>query len=105
MSSTQTRRQMDRTADGACDTKMIVLPSAMNRLHRRDAPLLKIGVADREDLVEQQDVGIEIRRDREPQPHVHARRVVLDRHVDEMFEPRVLHDGVVDALDFVRVRP
>jgi hypothetical protein len=30
-SSTQTRRQMERIDDGACDTKMIVLPSSMNR--------------------------------------------------------------------------
>ena len=78
---------------------MIVLPSARKCLHRLDAALLEIGVADREDLVEQQDVGIEVRRDGEAQPHVHARRVVLDRHVDEVGEPGILDDRIVDALD------
>ena len=82
-----------RTAAGACETKMIVLPSLHEPLHRLDAPLLEVGVADGEDLVEQQDVRIEVRRDRKAQPHVHARRVVLDRHVDEVLEPGVLDDA------------
>ncbi len=45
----------------------------MNRFTVADALLLEIGVADGEDLVEQQDVGIEVRGNREAQPHVHAR--------------------------------
>ena len=73
----------------------------MNRFDGADAPLLEVGVADREDLVEQQDVGIEVGGNREPQPHVHARRVVLERHVDEVLEARVLDDRVVDAVDLL----
>src|SRR5262245_44905613 len=66
---------------------------------RPSTPLLEIFVADREDLVEQQDVGIQVRRNGESQSHLHAGRVVLQRHVHEVLEPRVLDDGWVQALD------
>ena len=46
----------------------------------------KTCVAGREDLVEQQDVGVDRRRDREAEPRPHARRVGLDRRVDERAE-------------------
>ena len=36
-----------------------------------EALALKLLVADREDLVQQQDVGIDVRRNREPEAHVH----------------------------------
>ena len=84
-----TRRQIARTASGECDTKKMVLPLRRNVRDRADALLLEIGVADGEDFVEQQDVGVEVRRNRESQPHVHAGRVVLDRHVHEVLEPGV----------------
>ena len=50
-------------------------------------------VADGENLVDQQHVGIDVDRDRESEPHVHARRVGLDRRVDEL-----LHLGELDDL-------
>ena len=44
------------------------------------APLAKLGVADRQPLVHEHDVGAETRHDREGQPHEHARRVGPHRH-------------------------
>ena len=43
-----------------------------------EALLLEGGVADREHLVDQQDVGVHLDRHREGQTHVHARGVVLE---------------------------
>ena len=51
--------------------------------HLAQALPLELGVADGEDLVDEQDLRLEVRRDGERQPHVHAAGVVLDRRVDE----------------------
>ena len=51
-------------------------------------------VADSEHLVEQQDLRIEVRRDREREPDLHSRRVALDRDVDEVADPGELDDLV-----------
>ena len=45
---------------------------------------LELGVADRQHLVDHQDLGLEVRRDGEGEPDVHADRVALDRRVDEL---------------------
>ena len=45
-------------------------------------------VADREHLVDEQHVGIDVDRHGEPEPHVHAGRVGLDRRVDELAAAR-----------------
>ena len=49
-------------------------------------------VAHREDLVDDEDLGVDVDRDREAEPHVHPRRVGLDRLVDELREPGELDD-------------
>ena len=67
------------------------------------AALLELGVANREDLVEQQHVGIHVDRNREAEPQVHARRVVLHRAVDELLQPREL-DDLVEALGDLLLR-
>ena len=54
-------------------------------------------VADRQHLVDQQHIRIDVDRDREAKPHVHAGRIRLDRRVDELREL-----GEVD--DFVEAR-
>ena len=54
-------------------------------------------VADGEHLVEQQDVGLDVRRDREAEPHVHPRRVRAHRQVDEVLEPGE-RDDLVELL-------
>ena len=61
--------------------------------HVVDALRLEFGIADRQHLVEQQDVRLEVRRDREGEPHVHAARIAFDRGVDEF-----AHAGELDDL-------
>ena len=56
-------------------------------------------VADREDLVDEEDVGIEVHRHGEAEAHVHAGRVVLDRLVDELGELGEADDVVEDPVD------
>ena len=51
-------------------------------------------VADGEHFVDEQHVGIDVDRDRETQPHVHARRVGLHRRVDEVAQLGELDDLV-----------
>ena len=48
-----------------------------------EALLLESEIADREHLVDDQDLGLEVGRDREREPHLHATRVALHRRVDE----------------------
>jgi hypothetical protein len=54
-------------------------------------------VADRQDFVHEQDVRIDVDRHRETEPHVHARRIGLDRRVDELLQLGEL-DDLVEAL-------
>ena len=51
-------------------------------------------VADRQHLVDQQHVGIDVDGDGEAEPHVHAGRVGLHRRVDELLELGELDDLV-----------
>ena len=86
---------LDRRA--SCETKTIVPPRCLNSKilpkHLRWNGL----VADGEDLVEQQHVRLDVRRDREAEPHVHPRRVRADRQVDEVLEPGE-RDDLVELL-------
>ena len=71
-------------------------------LEREDPPealSLERLVADGEDLVQQQDVGVEERRDREPEPHRHSRRVRADGPIDRVLELGECDDLVEAALD------
>ena len=68
-------------------------------LHLAEALALEVGVADREHLVDEQDLRLEVRGDREREPHVHAARVALDGRVDEALDPRELDDLVELRLD------
>ena len=60
-------------------------------------------VADREDLVEQQHVGLDVRGDREAEAHVHPGRVRAHRQVDELLELRE-RDDLVHHLAHPRTR-
>ena len=51
-----------------------------------DALLLEVAVAHRERLVDDQDVGLDLRGDREAEAHRHAGRIGLHRLVDEFVE-------------------
>ena len=54
--------------------------------HLAEALLLERRVADRQHLVDEQDLRLEVRGDRERQAHVHAARVALHRRVDELLD-------------------
>ena len=74
------------TAAASCETKTIVPPRLLELEDLAEALALKRLVADGEHLVEQQHVGLEVRRDGEAEPHVHAGRVRPHRQVDEPLE-------------------
>ena len=69
-------------------------PGLAQVLHPPEAPPLELGVADREHLVDEQDLRLEVRGDREGKAHVHAARVALDRRVDELLDAGELDDLV-----------
>ena len=58
---------------------------------------LEFGVADREHLVDDQHIGVDVDGDGEAEPDEHPGGVVLDRRVDELLEAGEL-DDVVEAL-------
>ena len=62
-------------------------------------------VADRQHLVDDQDLGLEVGGDGERQPDVHAARVVLHRRVDELLELRKGDDRVELADDLGAEHP
>ena len=61
-------------------------------LHPAEAARLELGVADGQHLVDEQDLGLEVRRDGEREPHVHAARVALHGRVEELGDAREVHD-------------
>ena len=77
-------------------TNSMVLPPGTDLAEFFEAFFLKLGVAHGEDLVDEQDFGLHVRRDCKRQAHVHAAGVALDRRVNEF-----LHLGEGD--DFVEL--
>ena len=90
------------TASRSWLTNTIVLPSLAEALERGEALLLEALVADREHLVEQEDVEVDLDRDRVGEPHLHPGREVLQLLVDEALELGE-RDDVVEALRRARV--
>ena len=70
-------------------------------LHFSEALVLELRVADGEDLVHDEDVGLDVRRDGESQAHVHAGAVALDGHVYERLHAAE-GDDLVEALPDLR---
>ena len=62
--------------------------------HAAEALALELGVADGKDLIDDEDVRLEMGGHREGQSKVHARRVPLDRGVEELSEAGELDDLV-----------
>ena len=70
-----------------------------------DALLLEGGVADRQHLVDQQDVGVDLDHQREPEPDQHPGGVVLQLQVDELAELGEVDDLVEPARASLGVSP
>ena len=106
------RRAVERHAAVAQQHCAVAQPFDGARVVRdeddRAAPLLELEdlpealalerlVADGEHLVEEEHVRLDVRRDREAEPHVHARRVGAHGQVDEVLEPGE-RDDLVELL-------
>ena len=77
----------------------------LERLHLVDALPLEGLVADREDLVDEEDLRVDVDGHGEAQPNVHPRRVVLHRRVDERLELGEADDVVEDPVDLGVLEP
>ena len=82
-------------------TNSTVLPDFTSLSMRARHLLLELRVADRQHLVDDEDLAIHVGRDRERQPHVHAAGIVLHRRVDERLDLGERHDLVESALDLL----
>ena len=82
-------------------TSTIVFPFLPEPCERVEALLLECLVTDRQHLVEQEDVEVDLDRDRVREPHLHPRREVLQLLVDEALELGEL-DDVVESLSSSR---
>ena len=80
-------------------------PGVAELLHAPEAAPLELGVADGEHLVDEQDLGLEVRGDGEREPDVHAARVPLHRRVDEPLDAGELDDVVEALLDLPALHP
>ena len=69
-------------------TITIVVPLSLQLTHAVEALELEGEVADGEHLVDEEHLGSDVDRDREAEPHEHARRVELHRRVDELRRAR-----------------
>ena len=80
-------------------TNSTVRPPRLTSSILPEALLLELRVADGEHFVDDQDLRLEVRRDRERQPHVHAGGVALDRRVEELLDLGERDDLVELAAD------
>ena len=67
-------------------------PGRVDVLHAPEAASLELGVADAQHLVDQHDLRLEVRRDREREADVHPARVALHRSVEELLDAGELGD-------------
>src|SRR5438067_1238481 len=57
-----------------------------NLVHPAETLFLERRVADRQDLIDQQDLGLEVRRYRKGEPDIHSGAVPLDRRIQESID-------------------
>src|SRR5260370_26479695 len=79
-------------------------PTDGDLLDLAEAPLLELGVAHGEHLVDEKDLRLEVGRDRETEPGLHAARVPLDRRVEETLDTGE-RDDLVESARALRPRP
>ncbi len=102
-SSHSASSQNRSTSPSECVTSRIVLPAALELGELVETLVREALVAHRQDFVDQQDIGIDMDRDGESQPHVHPGRVGLHRRVDELLELGEF-DNLVEALGHFALR-
>ena len=78
---------------------------ALELLDALEALALERLVTDREHLVDEQDLRLDVHRDREAEPGGHARRVVLHLVVDELLDLGERDDVVEDLVDLLAREP
>ena len=86
-------------------TNRTVRPLSLDLAHLAEAAPLELDVADGEDLVDQEHVGLQVGGDGEAEPQVHARRVALHRRVHEPLEPGEGDDLVEPLADLASGHP
>ena len=74
-------------------------PLVRHLAHLPDALALEADVADRQHLVDEHDLRIEVRGHREREPDGHAARVALERGVEEALDLGEVHDLVEAPVD------
>src|SRR5689334_7818107 len=74
-------------------------PAARDLTHLAKTLLLELRVADRQHLVDDQNLGLEMRGNREGQPDVHPAAVALDRRVEKLLGAGKRHDVIELARD------
>ena len=74
---------------------------ALQVLHPADAAALELRVADGERLVDDEDIGLEVRRNGERQAQPHSRGVALERRVEEPLDPGEGSDPVEARADVI----
>src|SRR4051812_36319148 len=94
---------LDRGEAVRHETDRLLLRAELVEL--RVALPLEVLVADREDLIDEQHIRIDERRDRERETHVHARRVRLHRCIEEVTELREAVDLRQEALGVLAREP
>src|SRR5205085_9132245 len=62
--------------------------------HFVQALLLKIRVADGEDFIDDENLGLEMRGDGESKTHIHAARIAFHRRVEELIDLRERDDFI-----------
>ena len=82
------RWQIDCTVDMSWVTSTTVLPCLRRSWNTSMHFWRERGVADREHLVDQHDVGVRLHHHRERQAHHHSRGVVLELEIDEVLAAR-----------------
>jgi hypothetical protein len=78
---------------------------ARDLAHLSEALALEGRVADRENLVHDQDLRLQVRRHGEREPQLHPARVALDRRVDEALDVGERDDLVELPLDLLALHP
>jgi hypothetical protein len=69
------------------------------------AAALEANVSDSENFIDEENIWIAVRSDREPKAHIHSARITPNGRIDEIADPRELDNGVKTLADLVGGHP